>query len=54
MDAANKIINHAQAYAPEHQDSINWLMNFRNIAQKYGLLETGGLDTHSENPFLKK
>ena len=33
--------------------SINWLKNFIEFAKKHKLLSTGGLDTHSENPFLK-
>ena len=33
--------------------SVNWLKNFIEFAKKHQLLGTGGLDTHSENPFLK-
>ena len=35
------------------EDAVNWLQNFKNLAKKHSLLETGGLDTHQENPFLK-
>ena len=54
LQNAQKIINASQAYESSAEGSIKWLNNFREFAEKHNLLNTGGLDTHSENPFLRK
>jgi histidinol phosphatase-like PHP family hydrolase len=32
----------------KQQNAINWINNFRVLAQRYNLLESGGLDTHGK------
>ena len=49
---ANKIIDNKEEYNDKYINPINWLLNFKKIAQDNSLIETGGLDTHRENPFI--
>lgn len=47
------IIEGDKPFQEEYLDCIRWLLNFKNNAKKYNLLDAGGLDTHGENPFIK-
>ena len=51
---AQQIINGKQPKDETYNGAINWLNIFNNFVTQNNMLRTGGLDTHSENPFLKK
>ena len=50
---ASNILSADEEYDEKYKNAFNWLSFFRDIAQKNDFLETGGLDTHSQNPFLR-
>jgi len=54
LKEGNDILNGDIKPEPSKENTVNWLRQFREHAENLHLLETGGLDTHSENPFLKK
>ena len=55
LNAAQEALNNPSVIPDKSlEGSMKWLDNFREFSRKNNLLNTGGLDTHSENPFLRK
>lgn len=50
---ANDMLDGTREFDKKYKGTINWLNNFRNLAEKYDLMEAGGLDTHGESPFIR-
>lgn len=54
LKEANEILNGERPEDISKKGTVSWINQFREYAKQLSLLEAGGLDTHSENPFLRK